>query len=164
MIRKSKNTDKKRPWEITIMGLPPPMLILQVLSPILLTSKIIHQERTLFFFVQRVRFVVINPSPWKQIAPLDQPLPRNLMQLLLDLISSILSHVKCDNHKCQKKAPNDGMKVVSDYPRGSMMPCCSLICASHFSTCFDFLEHNTLCFGTYIILSSSKYVQNFKKV
>lgn len=60
----------KKPWKVTITRLPSPVLILEVFSAILLTRKITNHERTFLLFVQRTRFVVINPFPWKQIAAL----------------------------------------------------------------------------------------------
>ena len=53
-----------------MVRLPPPIPKAQVLPAKLLTSQLIRHERALLLAVKRVRFVVENPSPLGQIAPL----------------------------------------------------------------------------------------------
>lgn len=51
------------PWEVALVGLPPPILVLQIPSPKLFTGQLIRHVRALPLGIQRVGHIVKHPSP-----------------------------------------------------------------------------------------------------
>ena len=113
--------ERDRPGEITLVRLPSPILIAQILPPKLLTSQLIRHESALLLLVQRVRPIIKHPLAREQIAPRARRFTAVLTYWLpiFQPPSTLSCQINSSNNQCSHQEAHKGMKAAPHTPCSS---------------------------------------------
>lgn len=121
--KKLKQATTHTPRDVTLVRLPSPILITQILPPKLLTSQLVRHETAFLLLVQRIRPIIKHPLPGKQITPRTRLLAtiptrrhRRRPPVFGPPSTLITTHINSSNNQCSHQDTHKGMKAAPHTP------------------------------------------------